>query len=223
MRSIQLSATFPWMQPHEKPWNPLGVDDVAAMFANAPFKWWVAGGVALELALDKSIRAHTDIDLLILRPDHLAAREFLHDWDCWVADPPGTLRIWPRHEELEPQIHDIWCRKSSRDDWRMQLMLDEVKENRWVSRRNPAISAPLEEITRTSAKGVPYLAPHIQLFYKAKSLRDKDWLDLTVTIESDTTLRVDWLREAIRQTYGAHHPWLHHLSRATVAINRKSP
>lgn len=199
------------MREEEKSWNPLSVDEVAHLFVGAPFPWWIAGGVALELAVGKIIRSHSDIDVFILRRDHLAVREWFTEWDCWAADPPGTLRKWPEGEELEPSVHDVWCRKTRDDDWRLQLMIDEFDGSDWVSRRNEQIRAPLKDITRTTSTGIRFIAPHIQLFYKAKNLREKDKVDFDVVVDSGIDLDVTWLRQAILNCHGDQHPWLDRL------------
>ena len=199
------------MREEEKPWTPLTVDEVTRLFANASFPWWIAGGYALELAVAKSIRSHSDIDVLVLRRDHLAARALLKAWDCWAADPPGTLRKWPEGEELASTVHDVWCRETQDDPWRIQLMIDESDGNDWVSRRNRQIRAPLEDITRTTSTGVRYIAPHIQLFYKAKNVREKDEIDFDAVVTEGVDMDVPWLRRAILKCHGDQHPWLNRL------------
>ena len=164
--------------------------------------------LALELAAGREIRSHCDIDVLFLRRDHLDVRQFLADWDCWAADPPGTLRQWPPDRELGSHVHDIWCRKTPDDDWRLQLMLDEANGEDWVSRRDSTIRGSLRSITRTTADGVRYLAPHVQLYYKAKNLREKDEIDFNAVIDSGVSMDVEWLREAISHSHGDGHPWL---------------
>ncbi len=196
------------MHEHEKPWDPLTVSDVSRLFTNADFPWWIAGGLALELAVGREIRSHSDIDVLFLRPDHLGVRQFLADWDCWAADPPGTLRRWPPGQELGDHVHDIWCRKTPDDDWRLQLMLDEANGDHWVSRRDSAIRGSIRSITRTNVDGVRYLAPHVQLYYKAKNLREKDEIDFNAVIDSGVSMDVKWLRSAISHSHGDEHPWL---------------
>ncbi len=201
------------MQEHEKPWNPLAVDDVSRLFANAPFPWWIAGGIALELAVGHEIREHSDMDVLVLRRDHAAVRALLSEWDCWAADPPGKLRRWPMGQELGGTVHDIWCRKASDDAWRIQLMLDEADKSDWVSRRDDEIRAPLEGITSATATGIRYLAPHIQLYYKAKNPREKDEADFNAVIASGIRIDTSWLRSSIARSYGVQHPWLERLPR----------
>jgi hypothetical protein len=200
------------MEQHEKPWQTFSVRSIADLFADASFPWWIAGGIALELALGYSIRTHSDIDILVLRRDQHKIRNTLASWDCWVADPPGTLRFWPETEALEDQIHDVWCRESAEAPWQFQLMLDESDGDAWISRRNNTLRAPLASLTRTTLEGIPYLAPHIQLFYKAKQARDKDEVDLYAVLDSEVNLDVAWLRAAITLCYGKEHPWLSLLS-----------
>ncbi len=196
------------MQNVQKPWNPLTVEETSIVFVNAPFPWWIAGGFALELAIGDRIREHADIDVLLLRSDHLAARALLKDWDCWAADPPGQLRAWLMEQRLDASVRDIWCRKKPQDDWRMQLMLDESDGTDWVSRRDNRVRAPIQEITRTTSTGIPYLAPHIQLYYKAKNPRPQDEVDFEAVLDSGISLDTSWLRTAISHTYGPQHPWL---------------
>ncbi|NKB96880.1 MAG: hypothetical protein GKR90_00045 [Pseudomonadales bacterium] len=60
------------------------------------FLWWIAGGYAIELALGEPIRPYSDIDLLILRPDHRQVRVWLSNWDDPVYQiVPATVVGWP--------------------------------------------------------------------------------------------------------------------------------
>lgn len=104
----------------------------------------------------------------------------LAGWEWWAADPPGTLRRWAPGETLPAEVHDIWCRRSAAEPWRVQLMLDEhTASGDWVSRRNRELRRPISTIGARSETGVPYLVPEIQLFYKAKDPRPKDEADST--------------------------------------------
>ena len=200
------------MFEHKKPWNPLSIEELASVFADADFPWWIAGGIALELALGKVIRTHGDIDVLLLRKDHLCAQQLLAKWDCWVADPPGTLRPWINEETLPHGIHDIWCRRLPDDDWRFQLMIDESDEHDWFSRKNAQVRLSLSSITWKSSGGIPYLAPHIMFYYKAKNPEGKHQVDFDAIIDSHVVMDRRWLKDAISLSYGESHPWLRQLS-----------
>ena len=59
-----------------------------------------------------------------------------------------------------------------------------------------------------TADGVRYLAPHVQLYYKAQKPRQKDEVDLDAVIRSGIRLNSVWLRAAIAHSYGNQHSWL---------------
>jgi hypothetical protein len=93
------------------PWEPLGPAEVAGLFTGVPW-WCVAGGHAIELAVGRRLRPHSDIDVLLLRRDQLAAQHALAGWEWWAADPQGALLPWQRGEILLDGVHDVWCRPS---------------------------------------------------------------------------------------------------------------
>lgn len=211
--STATSETPVPMNEQQKPWRPLTVDEISDTFAGAPFPWWIAGGHAIALALGQAVRPHADIDVLILRRDYRRTREFLATWDCWVADPPGVLRPWPVGQPLDSAVHDIWCRLDPNDDWKFQMMLDESVNGMWMSRRNHAITASINDMTWKTRTGIRFLAPHIQLFYKAKTIREKDQRDFDAVLDAGVAMDGAWLRNAISLTYGAQHPWLARIPR----------
>lgn len=87
-------------------------------------------------------------------------------------------------------------------------MLDNGSETDWISRRDPRVSAPWRSIIETTPDGLPFLAPHVQLFYKAKAPRPKDDLDLENLLSSGVAFDRAWLIDAIRRCYGRHHRWI---------------
>jgi hypothetical protein len=193
-------------------WVPDRPEDVAEVFAKAEFPWWIAGGYAIELAVGRELRAHGDLDVLVLRRDQALVHELLTDWDLHVADPPGqgVLRPWRPGEVLRPPLHDIWCRRASKAPWSVQLMLDEAEGTHWVSRRTPEIRLPIDQLGRTSEAGIPYLAPEVQLFYKAKATRDKDETDFEAVLPLLDAPARAWLAGAIK-VISPGHPWIRRL------------
>ncbi|WP_410612479.1 nucleotidyltransferase domain-containing protein [Amycolatopsis sp. lyj-109] len=166
----------------------------------------MAGGYAIELAVGRPLREHGDIDVLVLRRDHLAVQEALRGWEWWAADPPGVLRPWRPQEVLPAGVQDIWCRPAHDKPWQIQVMLDESSGQEWVSRRNLRLRRPIAALGHTSADGIPYLAPEIQLFYKAEDPRPKDEHDFTDALTVLGSRQRDWLRVALADTY-RNHPW----------------
>ncbi|MEU8434100.1 amino acid transporter [Streptomyces sp. NPDC029216] len=180
--------------------------EAVARFEGCGAPWWIAGGHAIELAAGRVLREHGDIDVLLMRRDQLAVQKALAGWEWWAADPPGHLRPWAPGEVLPPGVHDVWCRPAPDRPWQVQVMLDETDGDDWVSRRCPQVRRPLAGLGAVSADGVPYLAPEVQLFYKAKVIRPKDELDLdSVLPVLDPTART-WLADALFTAYGPH-PW----------------
>jgi len=126
--------------PPFTPWSPLPLFEVTPLLGGG-FRWWVAGGYAIELAVGRVVRPHGDVDVLLLRRDQLAAQQALDGWELWAADPPGHLRPWAQGEVLGSDVHDIWCRPGPGAPWRLQLMLDESSESgaEWMSRRDSSV------------------------------------------------------------------------------------
>ncbi len=188
-------------------WEPAQPTDVAELFGDLDAPWWIAGGFAIELALGRRVRSHVDIDVLLLRRDHLRAQHALTGWEWWAADPPGSLRPWLTGEPLPPGVHDVWCRPGPYTPWRIQLMVDESDGEEWYSRRDATVRRSLTELGALSPEGIPYLAPEVQLYYKAKDARPKDEEDLAAVLPALTDRRRLWLVDALTRTHGAH-PWI---------------
>ena len=75
----------------------------------------------------------------------------------------------------------------------------------------PIIRRSVVTVGDTTPEGIPYLAPEIQLLYKAKGLRPKDEADFRQTLPVLSWERRTWLREALLQAH-PQHPWLVHLT-----------
>jgi Aminoglycoside-2''-adenylyltransferase len=195
-----------------RPWNP---DKTATFFAALPVPWWIAGGWAIDLFLERQTREHEDIDVLILRRDQQAVRTLLGTWDVQAALPPPRDEAWPFRpwhlgEILDEPIHDIWCRPDATQPWTIQLMIADTYGEQWLFRRMPSINRLVAAIGDTTPAGIPYLAPEIQLLYKAKGRRPKDEADFMQTLPVLHRERRIWLRDSLTQVH-PHHPWLDHL------------
>lgn len=195
--------------PRAIPWDPMPPGEVAGVFHSRGGPWWIAGGYAVDLAVGRPIRPHADTGVLVLWRDQRAIRELLGSWDLWAADPLGKLCPWQGGETLAAGAHDTWCRPRRTGPWRLQLMLDESCGNLWVSRRHPRVRRPISSLGRRRREGIPYLAPEVQLYYKAQAPRPKDERDLEAVLPVLTAQ--EWLLAAVHTTYGRENPWAQRL------------
>ncbi len=191
-------------------WDPLSVDEVKNVFKPFKHRWWIAGGWAIDLFLGKQTRKHEDIDVLVRRDDQLEVQKLLSDWDLWAADPPGTLKPWPKGEFLRKGLQDIWGRKTAKDPWQIQIMLFDTENEEWIFKRDESIRRNLKSISIKSKDGISLLAPEIQLLYKSKSLRAKDQQDFENALKAMSDDQKTWLKEAFK-VYKEGHLWLNHL------------
>lgn len=189
------------------PWDPAPVSEVVTRFGGMDAPWWVAGGIAVELAVGRVLREHGDIDVMLLRRDQHLAHRALDGWELWAADPPGSLRPWERGEVLPAGVHDIWCRPAGATGWRVQIMLEESEGGEWVSRRDPRVRRSLDALGFVTGDGMPVVAPEVQLHYKAKGPRPKDETDFEAALPVLDAGQRQWLDDALATTYGEGHPW----------------
>jgi hypothetical protein len=195
-------------------WAPLTPDEAYRLLAGLAAPWWVAGGWALGLYLGRETRRHGDLDVLIRRNDQLLLQRHLAGWDLHKTKQPG-LKPWSRDEYLAPPINDIWCRRAPDSPWCMQLMLIETVSEQWVFRRNPSIGGPVSQLGRKTAWGIPYLAPEIQLLYKANPAPlAKDDADFAAVLPVLAQSAREWLLHALRQCLPETHPWVVQLKAA---------
>lgn len=199
--------------PYDR-WEPLSLAEVIAVFADAPFRWGIAGGYAVELFLGASIRAHDDIDVTVFRDDQLQAQAWLAGWQLYAADPPGTLRAWHDGEYLPFGVHDIWGHRSGADVWQLQLMLAEVDGADWFCRRNRAVRGQRDDLL-TEYGGVPCVRVEVQLMYKSKGQRPKDEQDFAACLPLLDAGQKRWLAGSLRMLYSDGHDWLDALERET--------
>lgn len=197
------------MHPYGRwqPWNPR---DVAAFFASLAVPWWIAGGWAIDLFLERQTRAHEDVDVLVLREHQHEVRALFADWDMQAAAPGSAewpFYAWEAGHTLRPETHDIWCRPSKTAPWALQFMIADTRDGQWVFRRYPELTRPLATIGHTTSDGIPYLSPDIQLLHKARGLRPKDEEDFLQTLPYLDRASRQWLQQALAIVH-PDHPWL---------------
>jgi hypothetical protein len=185
------------------PWEPLEVEQIVGLFVGAPFRWWIAGGKALELHAGTSWRPHEDSDVGICRADAVAAYQLLagKGYHPFVA-AGGRLTPWagrPLAAAADAHENNVWVRQELSGPWVLDLTIGDGNQ----STCDPSVRRPWTAAVLSTPDGVPYLAPEIQLLFKSKGLRDKDNEDARLVIPLLDENRRAWLRAALP----ASHPW----------------
>jgi len=187
-------------------WRSVHPTEVARYLSSLRAPWWVAGGWALDLFVGSQSRQHKDLDVGILRKDALMVLAALSSWQIFEAKD-GLLTRMRQGYAPGANVNSLWCRPADDTDWTFELMLDESQDDRWAFRRDPTIQRPLSLAVRRDSSGIPFLAPEIQLLYKARPVRAKDQADFDhVAPRLDPEAR-SWLRTALAKVDPCHE-WL---------------
>ncbi len=155
---------------------------LVSLFEGAPFRWWVSGGLALELHVGRSWRSHEDTDIGVSRSEASLIHTWLTEWEMWVA-ASGVLSLW-NGETLDPDVgqSNVWMRRSSESPWVIDLTVGDGNSNYWIYRRDRNIRRNWDEAILLTRHDVPYLAPELQLLFKSKNMRAKDDHDARMVI-----------------------------------------
>src|ERR1051325_3379298 len=128
----------------------------------------------------------------------------------WIATEDPTIAIGFQEHQLERPWR---FRRAPESPWSLQLMLLETDGDRWIFRRDPTISGPLSGLGKTTATGIPYLAPEIQLLFKArKETIGKDDADFNVAIPLLSHVSRSWLLECLTRRFPDGHEWIARLN-----------
>ena len=168
--------------------------------------WCIAGGWALDLFLGRETRPHADVDVALFRGDQFLLRQHFAGW-TFSKVLGGVLERWQEEEWLHPPTHEVHARSGDQPPITLEFLLNERTGGRWVFRRNPEVSCPLDRVILRSGAGLPVLCPAVVLLYKAKTPRTVDELDFTMVRGSLDGEQLTWLRSALR-TCHPRHPWL---------------
>jgi len=171
--------------------------------------WFIAGGWAIDLYLEKETRQHEDIEIAIFRQNQIALQNYLGGWILKKA-VNGALLEWNRDELLELPIHEIHCFKEIAEPQSLEVLLNETDGEEWLFRRNAKVTKPLSKLSLTSKLGMKFLRPEVVLLYKSKNPRLKDEQDFEAVAEHLDTEGKEWLKNVLTVCYSEHH-WLQSL------------
>lgn len=170
-------------------------------------EFWIAGGCAIDLYLQRSTREHHDMDIALTQ-SLTAAQEYT------IGEVYQLEERFVKNEEAA----DGWTERyltgipRSRHLFpRLDLFIICVTEGVWNFRNNSAIRRPIELIGQ-NLDGVPFIAPEVVLLYKATRRNSADDADFVTACSRLNSEPRRWLAQNLQNLDSAH-PWLALLSK----------
>jgi hypothetical protein len=194
------------------PWRCLAPSAVRSLLQGCPFRWWIAGGWAIEVAGGAS-RHHEDTDVAVLKDDLAAVRRWLSAFHLWEAHDGALRPLLPGHDPT-PEREQLWMRRDANGPWLLDLVFSPSEDADWIYKRDARIRLPLDEVGVVGTDGIPYLRPEVVVLFKAKHVRPKDQADFDSILPRLSRNAKAFLDAALRLTL-PDHPWLQALDSAT--------
>jgi hypothetical protein len=121
---------------------------VARVMHGYPHRWWFAGGWAIDLFVGRVTRGHAVIEIGLFRDDQAALRAHLTacGWTCTRCSE-GTWYPWQLDERIAPPEFQIIAAKPDFEPHEIDFFLDDRADGRWICRRHPVITIPLNAFT----------------------------------------------------------------------------
>jgi len=186
------------------------VQRVGALFDDLPCQWFICGGWALDLFLDRVTRDHKDVDIAIARTDQFRVRDYLRrrGWDLEKA-VNGDLTPLGDREWLALPVHTIWCKNDQYDPDFVELLLNEIDDEGFRFRRDQTITLTRVRMGFESLSGLPILAPEVVLLYKSNcpEAYGADFQNIAESLDRESRV---WLKSSLDVLY-AKHPWVERL------------
>jgi hypothetical protein len=195
-----------WDGPGLDAWDPWTPTEVAQQLAGLEAPWCVVGGWAVDVFLGEQTREHEDLEIAVLRQHFARVRHALYGFVFHVVGD-GEVRRLPDATEPDRAKHQNWVLDAAAMKWRVDVMLEPGDAYTWVFRKDEAIRAPRSFMVQRSSDGIPFLAPHGVLLYKAKAARPKDEADLTACLPRLELEQKVWLASALEHVHPSH-PWI---------------
>ncbi|WP_153409877.1 nucleotidyltransferase domain-containing protein [Nocardia macrotermitis] len=201
----------------ERRWEGWGPEQVFARLAEVSAPWGVVGGWALDLFGGGQARVHADIEIAVPRAafGEVAAVLRGYEWDV-----VGEDTVWAYADVADhPELHQTWLRDPATGKYHLDVFREPHDGDRWICRRDNAITLPYTELIETGPGGVPYVIPEVVLLFKAKARRAKDDGDFARTLPLLSRHRVARLSEWLARVHPGH-AWLAALAARTPVGER---
>jgi len=163
------------------------------------FPWFVAGGWAIDLFLNRETRVHEDIEIGIYRKNQMQLYRFFEKHKKYYIDNRSRIgkherRAWNK-EYLQLPIHQLYVEYESME---IEILLNERDDTSWIYRRDREVRRDESKVIQFTDDRIPYLCPEIVLLYKTKEMRDKDRDDASNAIVKMTESQKEWLVDSVK-------------------------
>ena len=186
-----------------RPWTPRQVAD---RLEGLDVPWCVTAGWGIDLFLGHQTREHEDLEVAIPDTAFPLVRDRLVELE-WVVAGGG---LWQPSDEALAAHFQTWGRDST-GAFVVDLFRDVHDGDTWICKRETSIRMPYAELIRRTGDGIPYMAPHVVLLFKAKHAREKDVADLEHCLPLLSDDEVAWLADGIARIHPGH-DWLDRLA-----------
>lgn len=189
-------------------WAPLTLQAVAELLQAAPVRWWLSGGVALDLWFGEPIRERRNIDVSVVYTDLAALVQSLPEGhDAWAMRDEELVPF--TEVELGEEIQPVFIRNTERDVWVLRVNVEDGAPRAWVYKRDPRMQLPWDRAV-LDIDGLPTGAPEVQLLWKSLRPRPEDDLDKDTVLTKLSDEARTWYERAILSIH-PHSSWAIHV------------
>ncbi|NVO26941.1 amino acid transporter [Donghicola sp. C2-DW-16] len=157
-------------------WNAWTPEMLAVRLSGLDATWYVAGGWALDLWLGQKTRDHEDLEFVVRPAEAPLAAAHLDDLTFYTARQ-GALTEARLDQPIPEDVWQMWGADLAAGCWRVDMMIERGTPTTWAYKRAPEVTVPRSLAVRVGAGGIPILAPHLVLLFKARHCRPKDDAD----------------------------------------------
>jgi hypothetical protein len=207
------------------------IDSLVNFLDPLSVEWFVSGGWAIDIHLNRITRARCDLDISVPFSDRLKCIEFFlaKGWRIEgklgggfrtlrkVSDYHDDIRyFWsfPEGVDFVSEVVDddgnrriAYNRDSQKELDYIEVFFDVIKDGHFVFRRDPRVKRHKDRAILERDR-VRYLAPEVVLLFKSNRLSEKNLLDFDAAVDSLDRDALLWFKEALALVYENSHAWV---------------
>jgi len=210
------------------------LNEANRLLMNMNVDYAFCGGYAIELFLDRELRAHCDIDVSVYWEDRDFIIEYMknNNWKVYEACGNGAVhqivdindqlkikrnifcirdnckfvKLKPKSEK-DMYIIDFYDEGQAKFDF-VEFLFNNKTKTDFCYARNIEIILPLSKAKCFNAD-IPYLTPEIVLLYKSTDIiREDNHVDFEAAMVEMSKAQKQWLKSALITVNPFGHPWI---------------